>query len=164
MIDFTVTFVITLINIAVLFFILRAILFKPVTKFMENRARRIQDSVDQAERGKAEARELLAKYESKLKNIEAEASAVIQEAREKAGREAQRIIEGGKEEAAAFLAAARKQYEEERHAAFARFRAEAAALIVAASARLVQRELSGDDNRKYANMLLDELSAQKRNL
>jgi F-type H+-transporting ATPase subunit b len=164
MLDFTVTFIITLINITVLFFILRAILFKPVTEFMEGRARRVQDSLDRAEKEKAEARELLAKYEARLKNIEAEAASIIREAREKAGREAQRIIDNGKAEAAAFLINARKQDEAERHAAMALFKAEAAALVVAASARLVQRDLAADDNRKYANMLLEELSAQKRNL
>jgi F-type H+-transporting ATPase subunit b len=163
MLDFNVTFIITLINITILFFILRAILFKPVTKFMAARARRIQDSIEQAAREKAEAKELLAKYEARLKNIEAEAAAVIHEAREKAEREAKRIVDGGREEAAAFLANARKQYETERQAALARFRAEAAALVVAASARLVQRDLAVEDNRKYANMLLDELSAQQRN-
>jgi F-type H+-transporting ATPase subunit b len=163
MLDFNVTFIITLINIAVLFFILRAILFKPVTKFMAERARRIQDSIEEAERAKVNGREQLAKYEAKLKNIEAEAAAIICDAREKAEREAQRIVDGGKAEAAAYLANARKQDEAERHAAMALFRAEAAALVVAASARLVQRDFAADDNRKYANMLLDELSAQKRN-
>jgi F-type H+-transporting ATPase subunit b len=163
MLDFNVTFIITLINIAILFFILRAILFKPVTKFMAARARRIQDSIDQAEKDKVSARELLAKHDARLKNIEAEAEVIVHEAREKAEREAQRIVDGGKAEAAAFLAKARKQDEEERYAAMARFRAEAAALVVAASARLVQRDLAADDNRKYANMLLDELSAQRNN-
>jgi len=41
------------------------------------------------------------------------------------------------------------------------FKVEAAALVMAASARLVQRDISGEDNRRFANMLLDELSAKK---
>jgi F-type H+-transporting ATPase subunit b len=162
MLDFSVTFIITVINIVILFFILRAILFKPVTKFMAERARRIQHSLDQAEREKVEARETLEKYEGRLRNAEAEAAAIVREARENAGKEARRIVAEGKAEAADFVTNARKQFEAERHAAMAQFRTEAAALVVAASTRLVQRELSNDDNRRYAAMLLDELAAQKK--
>jgi hypothetical protein len=32
---------------------------------------------------------------------------------------------------------------------------------MAASSKLAARELSRDDNRRYVNMLLDELAAQK---
>jgi F-type H+-transporting ATPase subunit b len=162
MLDFSVTLIITVVNIAILFFILRAILFKPVTKFMADRAKRVQDSIDQAERGKASAQRLLAEYENKLNNAEAEAEEIICKARKNAGRESEKIVAEGKAEAAGIIAATRKQLEMEQQAALAKFRVEAAALVVAASARLVQRELASDDNRRYANLLLDELAAQKR--
>ena len=161
MLDFSVTFIITIINIAVLYFVLRKILFKPVTKFMADRAKRVQDSFDKAEKDKAEARHLLEQYQTIIKNTDAETEAIIKAAREKAALEANRIIADGKMQAEALAAAVRKQLEAERQAMCARFKVDAAALIMAASARLVQRELSGDDNRRYANMLLDELSAQK---
>ena len=162
MLDFSVTFIITLINIVILFFILRAILFKPVTKFMADRTRRVQDSIDQAEGEKAAAKKLLEEYENKLKNAETEAGKIIRKARENAEREAKMIVAGGKAEAAGIVVNTRKQLEMEKQAALAKFKAEAAALVVAAAARLVQRELANDDNRRYANLLLDELTAQKR--
>jgi F-type H+-transporting ATPase subunit b len=163
MLDFSVTFIITFINIAVLCFILRAILFKPVTKFMAGRAKRIQDSIDQAEQDKANAQKLLEECKSRLKNINAEAEEIIKAARKNAREEADRIIAGGREAAEALTVSARRQLEAERQAALTRFNLEAAALVMAASARLVQRELSGDDNRRYAAMMLDELAAQKGN-
>lgn len=161
MLDFSVTFIITIINITILFFILRAILFKPVTKFMAERARRVQDSIDQAQRDKEESKKLLAEYEDKLKNAEAEAGEILKTARENAEREAQLIIAEGKRNAQNEVDFALKQIEMERQAAFAKFRLEAAALVVAVSAKLAAKDFSGDDNRRYVNMLLDELSAQK---
>ena len=163
MLNFSVTFAITIINIVILTIILRAILFKPVTKFMTDRAQRIQSSIDQSEKDKANSQKLLVQYENKLKSAEAEAAEIVKAARKSAEAESQRIIADGKAAAEALTASARKQIESERQAAFARFKVEAAALVMAASARLVQRELSGDDNRRYANMLLDELAAQKGN-
>ncbi|MCL2129099.1 MAG: ATP synthase F0 subunit B [Treponema sp.] len=161
MLNFSVTFLITIINLTVLFFILRAILFKPVTKFMAERAKRIQDSIDQAEKDRAEAKELLAEYESKLKGAEAEAEEIIKTAREKSGRLAEQIAADGKREAENIILSARKQIEAELEAAAAKFTLEAAALVMAASAKLAARDFGGEDNKRYVKMLLDELSAQK---
>jgi F-type H+-transporting ATPase subunit b len=157
MFDFSVTFVITIINITILFFILRAILFKPVTKLMADRARRVQADIDQAEKARTDSQKLIAEYEGKLKSADAEAEEIIKTARKDAETQSRRIIAEGKAAAEALTAAARRQLESERQAAFAHFKVEAAALVMAACARLVQREISGDDNRRYAAMLLDEL-------
>jgi F-type H+-transporting ATPase subunit b len=162
MLDFSVTFIITIINIAILFFILRAILFKPVTKFMAARAQKVQNAIDEAEKNRSDAQKLLAEYRVQKANAQAEADEIIKAARITAKAEADRIIAEGKADAEAFTAAARRHFEAERQAMINSFKLEAAALVMAASARLVQRELSGEDNRRYANMLLDELSAQKK--
>jgi F-type H+-transporting ATPase subunit b len=156
----SVTFVVTIINIAILCVILRAVLFKPVTKFMAERARKIQNAIDQAERNKAQANMLLEQYEARLKTAGDEAEAIITAARETAEAEAARIVAEGKAAAEAHAANTRRQLESERQAVFARFKLEAAALVVAASARLTQRELAGEDNRRFAAMLLEELSVQ----
>jgi len=163
MLDFTVTFGITIINIIILTVILRTVLFKPVTKFMAERAKRVQDSIDQAEKDKADSRELLEQYQSKLKNADAEADEIIKAARTQAETEAQRIITEGKASAEALTASARRQIEAEQKAAFSRFKLEAAALVMAVSAKLAARDFSSDDDRRYANMMLDELAAQKGN-
>jgi F-type H+-transporting ATPase subunit b len=163
MLDFSVTFIITIINITILFLILRKILFKPVTKFMADRTARVQDSIEQADKAKAQAKALLGEYEDKLKNADAEAREILKTARENAEQQAQMIVAEGKQEAANISAAARKQIEAEHQAALAKFKLEAAALVMAASARLAARDLSSDDNRRYVNMLLDELAAKKGN-
>jgi F-type H+-transporting ATPase subunit b len=162
MLDFSVTFIITIVNIVILFFILRAILFRPVTKFMAARAKKIQDAINQAEKDKNQAKQLLEQYEGHLKNAEAEAEAIISAAKESAAHEAERIIAEGKDAAEIMLANARKQLEAEQRAALAKFRAEAVMLTLAASSRLIGRDMRQDDNRHFANMLLDELSLQQK--
>jgi len=161
MLDFSVTFVITIINITVLFLILRKLLFKPVTKFMADRAKRVQDSLDQAEKDRTQAKALYKEYEDKLKSADAEAGEIIKTARESATLEENRIIESAKAEASEIISAAHKQIEADRLAAVTKLRFETAALVMAASSKLAARELSRDDNRRYVNMLLDELAAQK---
>jgi F-type H+-transporting ATPase subunit b len=152
-----VTFLVTIVNVGVLFFVLRAILFRPVTRFMEARAKKIRDALDQSEKDKHQARALLEQYEQRLKSAEGEAETIIRQARENARQEAERIVAGGKTEAETLIASARRQIERENEAGLARFRSEAAELVVAASGRLLGRELGSEDNRRYAAMILSEL-------
>jgi F-type H+-transporting ATPase subunit b len=157
------TFFFTFVNIGILFFILRAILFKPVTRFMDERAKKIQDTIDQTEKDKSLAKKLLEQYEGKINKAEAEAESIIKAARENAEAEAARIIADGKAAAEALADNARRQIEAERQAALAKFRTEAVGLVLAASSKLVSREFSSDDDRRYADMMLEGLAAHKGN-
>jgi F-type H+-transporting ATPase subunit b len=164
MLDFSVTFIITIINIAFLCFILRLILFKPVTKFMNERTKRVQDSIEQSEKDKIQARTLLAQYQAQLKAADTEAEAIIHTAKEQAQQEAEKIIAESRVSVEEVLAKARKQIEMEQYAALAVFRKEAAALVVAATERLMGREIKAEDNKQYADMLLQELSSSSEAL
>ena len=157
MFDFSVTFFITIINIFILSIILRKLLFKPVTKFMAARTRRVQDSIDQSEKDKANANDLLAQYTAQLKTAENEANDILRSAREHAAAEAEKIIAESRISAETILANTKRQLEEENKTALAAFRKEAASLVVAAASRLVGREINSADNRQYAGMLLDEM-------
>ena len=158
MLDFSVTFIITIINIVILFFILRKVLFKPVTKFMTDRAKKIEDAINQAEKDKNQAKALLAQYEEQLKAAKVEAEAIINAAKTSAKQEAEKIIADGRIYMEATLANARKQLEMEHQSAMADFRKEAAALVVAATSRLLEREIKPEDSNLYADILLGEIS------
>jgi len=163
MLNFSVTFVITIINIVVLFLILRAVLFKPVTKFMAEREKRVQDSIEQSEKDKNQAKALLAQYEAQLKTAETEAEAILKAARENARQEADKIIADGRVSMEETLANTRRQLEMEHQSAMANFRKEAAALVVAATGRLLDREIKSEDSKSYADKLLGEISHEGRN-
>jgi F-type H+-transporting ATPase subunit b len=153
MLDFSVTFIITVINITILFFILRAILFKPVTRFMEDRAQKVQNSIEQAEKDRAAAKKLLADYETKLKDAETRANGILKTARDNATSQAEQIVTKARKDAETLLADTHKQIEAERQIALAKFRLEASALVIAATSKLAAKEFSGEDNRRYVGML-----------
>jgi F-type H+-transporting ATPase subunit b len=157
MLDFSVTFIITLINIAILFLILRAILFKPVTAFMERRTEKIRSDMEQAEKDKAKALLLQRQYEEKLRDAEQEAGALIRDAKEQAARQSEQIVAEGRTQAEQLIVNARKQIDAERRAAMALFKAEAATLVVSASSRLLRRELDREESLRYADALLKEI-------
>ncbi|MDR0452519.1 MAG: ATP synthase F0 subunit B [Treponema sp.] len=157
MLNFSVTFIITIINIAILFFILRAILFKPVTRFIDERAERVRDIQNQTEKDRSQARALLAQYEAQMKKAEEDGAEIIRAATETANEEAARIVAEGKANAERYLEKALKQLEAEQRTAMAVFSTEAAALVLTAAARLLKHSLSDEDSREQAAILLREL-------
>jgi len=164
MLNFSVTFLITILNITVLFLILKAVLFKPVTKFMAERAQRIQSSIDQAERDKQTAQQILARYEGRLKAAETEAAEIIRAAREQAETEAQQILAESRREAERVADTIRAKLETDRLAAMAIFKAEAAALVVRAAGRLLRRELAGAEQQRYAAEALEQILTDTGNV
>jgi F-type H+-transporting ATPase subunit b len=157
MLDFSVSFFFTLVNIAVLFIVLRAILFKPVTKFMADRAAKVQGDIENAAKDRAEAKSLRLMYEEYMKNADRQSAESAQKIRAAAEKQAADIIKDGRLQAERIVEAARKQILAERQAAFIAFKSEAAALVVAAAGRLLRRDFSGEDARAHAELVLREL-------
>jgi F-type H+-transporting ATPase subunit b len=157
MLDFSVSFFFSIVNIAVLFFILRAILFKPLTKFMEERAAKVKSDIENAAKDRGEAKSMRLVYEERIRSADREVAVITTKAREAAEKQAAEIIKNGKAQAERIIEAARKQILAERRAAFIAFKAEAAALVVAAAGRLLRRDFSGEDARAHAELVLREL-------
>jgi F-type H+-transporting ATPase subunit b len=160
MFDFSVSFFFSLLNIAVLFIVLRAILFKPVSKLMAERTAKIQSEIENAARDNEAAKTLRLNYEDKIKKADIEAMKITQNARSEAEKQLSNIIQEGKAQAANIVDAARKQIMAERRAAFLAFKAEAATLVIAAAGRLLRREFSDKDAYAQAELALRELGGK----
>lgn len=155
MLDFSVTFLITIVNIAFLYLILRRILFKPVTKFMEDRSNGIQHDLDMAKRTTARADALLAEFEAKMKNAQEEGNKIIQVSRDKAEQEYAAIISKAKAEASKIVLSSKKDLEEERRHAELVLREEAADISILAASRILGENLDSIKNRSLVAKFLE---------
>ena len=105
------------IAVFVLFLVLSNLLFNPARKLLQDRQDRINRDINDAKEDKESAAALKAEYESKLKDINKEAEAILSEARQKALKNEARIIAEAKEEAARIMKIARTEAElEKKHA------------------------------------------------
>ena len=87
------------IAIFVLFLAASNLLFNPASALLKDRQDRIAKDISDAKEASESAAALKAEYESKLKNIEKEAEAILSEARQKALKNEQRIVDEAKDEA-----------------------------------------------------------------
>lgn len=106
--------VLMIIAIFVLFLIASNKLFNPVRNMMQKRQERIADDIESAREDKESASELKLEYEEKIKNIDKEAEQILSDARAKALKNGDQIVEKAKEEASAIIARANKEAELEK--------------------------------------------------
>lgn len=95
--------VLMIIAVFSLFLIASHLLFNPVRDMMEKRQARIKDELDTAASDMENAKALKEEYETKLKEVDKEAEAILAEARKKALANENKIVADAKEEAARIL-------------------------------------------------------------
>ena len=108
------TIIWAIVNILILFVLLRIFLFKPLHKFMDERTASVQNDLDSAKKSMEEAETLRQQYEDTLSNAKTEANEIIAKAREEAVTEKERIIKQSQEEANQIISDAGKTIENER--------------------------------------------------
>lgn len=92
-----------IIAVFALFLVASKLLFNPVRDMMQKRQEKIKGELDTAAHDMEEAAKLKADYESRIKNIEKEAEAILSEARKKALANESKIVAEAKEEAARII-------------------------------------------------------------
>ncbi len=158
MLQFGVSFLITIINFAVLYLVLRKLLFKPVTAFMRKRSDKVRGELADAAMMKGNAEEMAKRYDALLADADSEAERLIKEGEERAREEAKAILASAQTEATALRRQGEEGAERAREKARADLLGEIAALAVETAARLVARSPEAEDLRA-AEFIVRELEA-----
>ncbi|MDR0490892.1 MAG: F0F1 ATP synthase subunit B [Oscillospiraceae bacterium] len=137
---------INIINIAVLFFLLRLILWKPVNRYLSERTKRVRKELEDAEKTLLDAEALKQEYTVNLEDIEAHGRDVMRESRAKASEEAEEILGEAREKARGMISEARERINEERELAIDNARREIAQLATDMASRILKREVLPEDN------------------
>jgi F-type H+-transporting ATPase subunit b len=150
-----------LLNIIILFVIVRILVYKPVKKFLDARAEKVNAEAENAAAQKAEADRLRAEYEARLADAETKSREIISESKKKAANEAALIIAEAKKESEAIITASKIKIEREREASLKEMKKEVAALAVEITKKLLEREINDDDNLRIAQELFNESTVKK---
>lgn len=159
MLNFGPTFIWVIVNLFVLYMILKRVLFKPVTKLMEERTNSIKRDLDNAEKSKADAAFLKQKYEDMLKSVRGKADKILTEARERAEREYTSTLAAAKKDSEVILEKARAQIEAERQQMLKDTRNQVAGLALAAAAKVLEANMDNEANRVLVDKFIDEAGA-----
>ena len=151
------TIIFTIINLLVLYVILRKVLFGKVNAVLEQRAQLVQQEIDAAQAGNRQAQELKAQYEGQLQDAH-------QEAANDAQTRAQRVYDGtvaeAQSEAQRLHREAQAQIASERENMLRSARQEVASLALLAAAKAAGRSMDGNDDKAFVDEFLSEVGEQ----
>ena len=142
----------TAIAVFVLFLALSYILFNPVRDMLKKRQEMVQETKDTANREKEDALALKAEYDAKMKNAEAEAEEILNQARKRALKNERVILDEAKEEAARMIANANVQIELEKKKAMDDLKQE----VVAIATMMAGKVVAASIDEKLSNQLIED--------
>ena len=152
-------FLIVCANLVILYLFLKKVLFKPVTKFMEERTKSIVDAIDNAEKAKIEAADLKQQYELKLRAAKDEADKIISDSNVRANKEYDVILGAAKHDAQGVMAKAREEIERERTQMLKDIKNQVATLALAAATKVIEVNMDTVKNRALVDKFIDEEGA-----
>jgi F-type H+-transporting ATPase subunit b len=151
----------TILIFGVLLVVLWRLGWPALLKSVEERERRIQQQLDEAERARAEAARLLEEHKRTIAAARNEAQEMVAKARAVAEKERQTLLAKAREEYDQLLARARKEIGVEKEKAILELRREAVDLSIAAASKLVEAKLDTDANRRLVMDYLATLEQRK---
>jgi F-type H+-transporting ATPase subunit b len=147
----------TLVAFFVAFFILRKWAWPAISEALDKRQHAIEESIDTAERARAEAAGLLEEYRERLKEARGQADEIVARAR-KAGEVHEReSLEQARAKREELMQQTRRDIEAETRRAIQEIRKEVADLTILATERVTRKSLDDDDQRRLVEDALSDL-------
>lgn len=133
---------------------------KLIKRFFRNRKQTIQDTLDELENRREEARNQLSEIEKRIANLESERKAILDESKAQAERLKQGIMADAQKQAGQIVDQARRAAENEGRAMLDQVRATVANEIVDAATKALRGQLTEEDHDKLIANSLDKVSLQ----
>ena len=130
-------------NLLILYIILKKYFWEKIRKFMQDRQDAIQDAFDSAEAMNKRADEKMRNYSARISNVEEEGREIIRQAKQQADAQAQEILAEARAQASDMIAKAEKNIELEKAKAMEEMRQEIGALALMAAEKIVEKEVEG---------------------
>ena len=147
----------TLVLFGFTMWVLSKVAFPRIQEALDRRANAIRESIEAAERQRAEADQLLEEYRERLKEAREQADDIIARARKAAEAATTEAISEGKERREELVAAARRDIEMETRRSLERIRKEVADLTVLATEKVTRKALDSEDHKRLIEEALDEV-------
>ena len=161
MLEFHVsTILFTIINLLVLYFILRKLLFGRINAVLEQRAALVKEEISSAEESNRQAGELKTQYQEKLTDARQEAAKIVADAQNRAQRAYEGRLAQAEDDARQLCSQAEARIAADREAMLRGARNEVASLALLAAAKAAGKAMDGAGDRALVEAFLSEVGEQ----
>jgi F-type H+-transporting ATPase subunit b len=147
----------TVITFVIVFFVLRKLAFGRIQALIDQRRDRIREALDEADKAREEARDLLAENRRLVAEGKAQAEGILAEARRVAEAQRRRTLEEAQADLERRLDENRKSIEAENQRLVEQIRREVVELTLLAAEKVTGKSLDADDQRRLIDEAVDEI-------
>ena len=138
------------ISFIVLMALISVVAWKPITKMMADRADKIANDIDSAQKSRQEASDLADQRRDALSHSRAEASEIVEKQRSS-------IIADAQNEATQYKQNARKDIEQERQDALKNVQSDVADISIAIATKIIKKQLDPEGQQALINSYIEGL-------
>ena len=154
--------IISILNLVILYLILKKFLFKPVKRTLETRRRQVDELYSSAETAKTEAEAARVEYTARLDRAEESAREIVSDATRRANERAEEIVGEAKTEADRLRRRADEEIAQERKKALNEVKNEISDISVEIAEKVVGREIREEDHREMIDSFIRDLEDESR--
>jgi F-type H+-transporting ATPase subunit b len=145
----------TVLTFVLLLVVLKKVAWGPILDALDARENEIKDALNAAEKAREEAERVSSDYEDSIRKAQAEAQLIISEAKT-AGEKVKLDLETvANKKADEIIEKAKAQIDTERVRVISEIKTVAVEISLSAAAKVIERNLDSDDNRKLVNEALE---------
>ena len=145
----------TVITFVLLLVVLKKVAWGPILDALEARENEIKEALNAAEKAREEAKRVSSDYEDAIRKAQAEAQQIISDAKT-AGEKVKLDLEAvASEKADEIIEKAKAQIDAERIKVISEIKSVAVEISLSAAAKVIEKNLDSDDNRKLVNEALE---------
>jgi len=148
----------TVVTFLILLLILKKVAWKPILAALHQREASIRESIERAEKAKAEAQRILDENKMNLSKAEEETRKLIEQSREYAEKMKNQILQEGKEQSKKIIEEAAAEIERKKDAAFNELKNQVAEIAIQAAEKLLNEKLDPQTHKKITDKYIDEIT------
>lgn len=151
----TWTIIFTWINLIILMFVMKKLLFKPVTKMLADRENEVSAMYEKAESAQKNAEQLESEYSKKLSEAKEEAARIMKDATDAANKKGEQIVFDAQEKASATIIKAQKEIEREKLNAVSEIKKDIASIAVSVAEKVIEKDINEKDYERLVEEFID---------
>lgn len=145
------------VSFLIFMWLLKAKAWGPITAALEEREKRIEDSIQSADRALAEAKQIQADNMKARREADQQAQTILREARESADKIRTAEIDKTKQSILQMQETAKQEIDREKQKALLDLRAQVAELAIGAAEKILADNLDADRQRKLVDSFINDL-------
>lgn len=152
---------ISLVNLLILFLVMKKFLFKPVMKVMNERQSQVTAIYNDAENDRKAAADMKQEYESRMAAAREEADGLVRNAVQTAQRKSDAIVADAKDQAAHLKQKAEMEIQLEKKQMLSDVKAEISDLAVSIASRIMEREVNPQDHADFVDQFIQNVGDEQ---